>query len=248
MKYARSFSLLSGLALCACGLAQPDTLLLAQDEHYIMGDPGEDPSPDLNAYEEMNSTLGGDSVRQCGGHPCIGWVEDHYPNGVLKHRGYYDAGRLTVYKNYHPSGSVEREFKGIDAVKSVLRTWHANGNERTLTRYANGVAFEYQDHYVTGQLRYLEERHRSEPCFVRMELYDADGKPVSLLRPGKGKLVFEQEEFHPGGALKCKGSARYDPVRMGTQRIGMWTYFSASGAKVLEEDYVDGKVHASRSF
>ena len=237
----------SGLATWAC-VAQHDTLLLAQDEHYVMGDAGEDPSPDLNAYEAFNSPLGGDSVRTCGEHPCIGWVEDLYPNGGLKHRGYYDGGKLTVYKNFHPNGSIEREFKGIDAVKCVLRTWHANGNPRSETRYADGVAYHYEDHYVNGQLRYAEERHRSEPCFTRMELYAADGKPISLLRKGGGKLEFEQEEFHPGGALKCKGASRFVPARMDTQRFGTWTYFDTNGTKVREEDYVDGKVQASRTF
>ena len=228
--------------------AQHDTLLLAQDEHYVMGDAGEDPTDDLNAYESFNAQLGGDSIRFCGEHPCIAWVEDHYPDGKLKHRGYYDAGRLTVYKNYHTNGAVERDYKAVDAVKSTLRTWHSNGTERSLTRYADGVSYYYEDHYVNGQLRYLEERHRSEPCFTRMELYAADGKPISLLREGKGKLVFEQEEFYPGGALKCKGGSRFNPARMDTQRMGTWTYFDAHGAKVKEEDYVDGKVHTTRSF
>lgn len=239
------FFLLGGV-LTQAVVAQPDTLLLAQDEHYVMGDAGEDPSPDLNAYEAFNGPLGGDSVRFCGVHPCIGWVEDHYPNGALKHKGYYDAGRLAVYKNYHPGGAIEREFKAVDAVKSMLRTWHVNGNVRSVTRYADGMAYQYEDHYVNGQLRYLEERHRSEPCFTRMELYAADGKPISLLRTGKGRLTFDQEEFHPGGALKCKGVSRFNPVRMDTQRVGTWTYFDADGRKVREEDYIDGKVHAVR--
>jgi hypothetical protein len=38
------------IPLCLCALptrAQPDTVLLAFDEHFLLGDAGEDPSPDL---------------------------------------------------------------------------------------------------------------------------------------------------------------------------------------------------------
>lgn len=223
--------------------AQPDTLVLHADEHYVLGDLCEDPSPDLNAYEDLNKALGGDSVRTCAGHPCIGWVEDKYPDGSLKHRGYYDAGKLTVYRNYHPNGTLERDFKPLDAVKSLLRTYHANGQLRSEARFADGVSITYEDHYVNGVLRYAEERHRTEPYYVRMDLFAADGKPISLLQlVDKKKIEFEQKEYHPGGALKCQGRARYDPSRMDTQRIGTWTYYDAGGVVAREEDYQEGKV------
>ncbi|MBL7950442.1 MAG: hypothetical protein JNM62_01875 [Flavobacteriales bacterium] len=237
------------LSLLSCSFlahAQPERELIAEDEHYVMGDIGDDPSPDLNAYEALNGALGGDSVRTCGGYPCIGWVEDHYPDGVLKHRGYYDGGKLTVYKNYHPTGELEREFRSIDAVKCVLRTFHRNGQVRSEARYVNGVSVSYEDHYVDGKLRYAEERHRSEPYFIKMDLYSADGHPISTLHLTDRKLLeFEQREFHPGGALRSEGHARYDPTRMDTQRIGTWTYFDTAGVVTKREDYQDGKL-ASR--
>jgi antitoxin component YwqK of YwqJK toxin-antitoxin module len=227
--------------------AQPDTVLLALDEHYLVGDAGDDPSPDLNFYEAYNSSLGGDSVRLCGGHPCIGWVEDHYPNGTLKHRGSYADGRLLIYRNYHPNGQLEREFKAIDATRSVQRSWHANGNLRSETHYADGAVFRYEDHYLNGQLRYAEERGRRDPYFVRLDLFAADGTPISLLSlVDKRNRIFEQKEYHPGGALKATGRSQYNEQRMDTQRIGTWTYYDPSGAKVREEDYIDGKVHVVR--
>lgn len=221
--------------------AQSDPL--PPDEHYVMGDVGEDPSPDLNAYEALNKALGGDSTRLCGGHPCIGWVEDHYPGGAVKHRGYYDQGQLMVYRNFHANGNLERDYKAIDAVKSVLRTYHANGQLRSEAKFLNGVPVTYEDHYVNGVLRYAEERHRSEPYFIRMDLFAADGKPISQLQLVDRKRVeFVQKEYHPGGALKSEGRARYDPSRMDTQRIGTWIYYDVSGAVIREEDYQQGKV------
>ena len=227
--------------------SQPGMVVLAQDEHYALGDVGEDPSPDLSAYEQLNEALGGDSVRICAGHPCIGWVEDNYENGNLKHRGYYDDGKLAQYRNYHHNGNIEREFKVIDAIKSIQRTYHANGLLRSETRYISGASITYEDHYVDGTLRYSEERHRKEPYFVRMDLYDADGNPISLLAlVDKKRVEFELQEFHPGGILKAKGRARYDPARMDTQRIGTWVYFDKAGSVSKEEDYMDGRVATAR--
>lgn len=226
---------------------QVDSDLLPADEHFVMGDVGEDPSPDLSVYDAMNKALGGDSVRLCGGNPCLGWVEDHHKDGSLKHRGYYDGGQLTIYKNYRPDGSIEREFRYVDAVRSVQRTYHANGQLRSETKFIDGRSVQYEDHYVDGTLRYAEERHRSEPYFLRMDLFAADGKPVSTLQLVDRKRVeFMQKEYHPGGALRSEGRARYDPSRMDTQRIGTWTYYDQAGAVVKHEDYQDGRVATVR--
>ena len=229
------------------GLAQPGLPILTSDEHYTMGETGEDPSPDLNAYEAMNKALGGDSVRSCGGHACLGWVEDKYPDGTTKHRGYYDEGKLTQYRNYHPDGTLERDFKAIDAVKSVERIYHSNGNLRSEAKFAEGVCIQYEDHYLDGKLRYAEERHRKEPYFLRMDLFDAEGRPVSLLElVDKKRIEFEQKEYHPGGLLKAQGRARYDPKRMDTQRVGTWTYYGKDGEVAKSEEYLDGRVAVVR--
>lgn len=227
--------------------AQPEHELLVQDEFYALGDVGEDPSPDLSAYEAYNEALGGDSIRFCGGHPCIGWVEDQYPNGELRHRGYYDKGRLILYKNYFPGSVLEREFRSVDALKSTLRTYHRNGQLRSEARFVGGVSLSYEDHYVDGKLRYAEERHRTEPYFIRMDLFAADGHPISTLHlVDKKRVEFEQREFHPGGALLSEGRAIYDPARMDTRRMGVWTYYDTVGAVVKREEYQDGKLASAR--
>lgn len=247
MHSALALASLAGLFLPLACAAQPDTLLLAVDEQYIMGDAGADPAPDLDLYNRFNPTAGGDSVRRCDGLPCTGWVEDRYPGGQMKHRGYYDNGRLVLYKNFHPNGLLERDFKRNDDLRGTERSWHANGQPRSEARYTDGQVQRYQDHYVTGAVRYVEERERNAGCYTRMELFDAQGLPISTMKQvDKGKGVLELCEYHPGGALKCRGRARCDRGSLETSRIGTWVYFDAQGNKVREEDYIDGKVHAVR--
>ncbi len=163
------------------------------------------------------------------------------------HRGYYEQGRLSVYRNYHPAGGLEREFRSSDALTSVLRSSHASGNLRSETRYRYGRVGVYQDGYLTGARRFAEERHRTEPYYLRMDLYNDDGTPVSLLQLVDRKRVeFVLREYFPDGSLKCEGRARYVPSRMDTQRIGTWSYYDEAGGMLRQEDYRDGRVAVVR--
>ncbi len=239
----RGAGILGLLLRCAMASGQADTLLLAHDEHAVGTQWLEDRTAAVNGYEPLNGALGGDSVRLCNGYACVGWVEDRYPDGVLKHRGYYNDGQLIIYKNYHPDGTLEREFRSIDNLRCVLRTYHGNGTLRSETKYFQGRPIAYADHYPNGQLRYQEERHKTEPYYLRMDLYAADGKPISLLQLVDRKhVVFEQREYHPNGLLRETGRARYDPGRGDSRRVGTWIHYDPNGRPVREERYVDGRV------
>lgn len=223
--------------------AQYDDLVLSGD-NYPIGDAGADPSPDLVAYDALIKAHGTGTIRSCDGFPCSGWVEDHYPAGGLKHRGYYDQGQLITFRNYHPNGALEREFKVKGSSKSTMNTFHANGQLRSVTSYMKGEVVAYEDHYVNGVLRYREDRHPRDPYYTRMDLFDGQGRPISLFQLVDARNeVFELKEFHPGGALKCEGRARYDRRRMDTQRIGIWQVYAPDGALIREDRYLDGKVH-----
>ena len=225
-------------------LQAQDPSLLASQEFAIPEVADEEVHKALDRFDRFNPALGSDSIRYCGEHPCTGAVEDHYPDGTLMHKGHYDRGRLIIYKNYHNNGTLEREFKSTDARRSQMTTYHSNGNLRSRTRYFNGIAIEYQDHYMNGQLRYAEEKHRSEPYYLRMDLFDANGDPISTLQlVDKKKVEFELKEYYAGGIVKTEGRARYNPLRMDSQRIGTWRTYSASGELLKEEEYIDGKVH-----
>lgn len=225
-------------------IAQDDALILAHDELVSLPDLSTGSEAPIEVYEALNAVVGGDSARLCNGYACSGWVEDRYPDGSILHRGYYTDGHLVTYRNFHPGGALEREFKAVDNTRSVLRTFHPNGQLRSETRHMNGVALAYTEHYASGQVRYAEEKHRSEPYYLRMDLFQPDGRPISTLRlVDKRTVTFEQAEHWPDGQLRCKGQARYDPRTMDTRRIGTWTYYDMKGMARFEEAYVDGKVH-----
>jgi antitoxin component YwqK of YwqJK toxin-antitoxin module len=243
--YFLSFGL-ACLHFIPCG-AQHELALLVPDEHILHSERELDRGADLDQYERFNHFTGGDSLRYCGGRPCTGWAEDLYGTGALKHRGLYDEGRLMVYRNHFPNGSVEREFKQQDAIKSTLRTFYEDGTLNSETKYADGSVVSHRDHYPNGAVRYVQERHRKEPYYLRMDLFASTGEPISLLRlVDRRNVEFELQDFHPGGVLQTVGRARYDPRRLDSVRIGTWRYYSADGSLVREEEYVSGKLHLVR--
>lgn len=225
-------------------LAQTVEPLLPAEDGWLPTDtfawPEELPDP----YAPLNAALGGDSVRMVNGSACTGRVEDHYPNGVLKHSGYYGEGRVITYRNFHPNGQVEREFRMKDQTRSCLRTYYNNGVLRSETRYVNGLSRSFVEHYPSGQVRYTEEKHPSLPYYTVMDLFAPDGTPVSTLRVvDQKKGIFEQREYWSNGQLRTVGRSRFNPQRYDSQRIGSWTYHDRQGRPVKEESYVDGKVH-----
>ncbi len=225
-------------------LAQVGDPPLPPEDVLLSGDTFNWPEELPDPYAPLNAALGGDSVRMANGSACTGWVEDRYPNGGLRHRGYYGEGRIITYRNYHPNGQMEREFRMKDQTRSSMRTFYDNGILRSEARFVDGLSRSYVEHYPNGQVRYTEERHPSLPYYLVMDLFAPDGKPVSTLHVvDKKQGVFEQREYWPNGQLRAMGRSRFNPQRYDSQRIGSWTYHDEQGKPVREESYVDGKVH-----
>ncbi|MBK7555830.1 MAG: hypothetical protein IPO17_05505 [Flavobacteriales bacterium] len=240
--------LVLGIVLMSQAQAQGDSLMLADDLGTFSTLP-EDDSQIISDYERLNRSLGHDSIRYCQGYACSGWVEDKYADGTLKHRGYYQDGQLLVYKNFHSNGAVEREFRTVDNFRGQLTTFHPNGAIRTEIKYFKGESLEWTDHYANGQVRYEEEKHKSEPWYLKMNLYQADGKPIStLMVVDKKKGEVEQKEYWPNGNLRISGRARFDANRRDCVRVGTWTSYGSNGKPVSEDRYLDGKIHETKKL
>jgi antitoxin component YwqK of YwqJK toxin-antitoxin module len=225
--------------------AQADPML-TPDEHPVVPDDVMDDAAVINDYEALNKALGRDSIRLCQGYACNGWVEDKYPTGQLKHRGFYLDGQLLVYKNFHQAGQLEREFRSIDNFRCVLMTYHPNGNPRTEVKYFKAEALEWKDYYLNGQVRYEQEKHRTEPWYLKMNLYQPDGKPIStMMLVDKKKNEVEQKEYWPNGTIRSMGRVRYDPNRRDCYRVGTWTSYNEAGQPTTDDLYVEGKVNRS---
>ena len=208
-----------------------------------------DPVYGINIYENLNFQLEGDSVRNCEGYACQAWVEDHWENGALMHRGYYMDGQLKVYKNYYPNGAMEREFKALDTYRCLMIKYYDTGVMKSEVKYVEGSAIRWSDYFPDGTLEYHEEYHKSFNYHLKREKYGKGGVPEEIFEcVNRKKLIFDQKEYHTNGQLKEGGQLEYDNDMFDFQRIGKWMYYDENGNLMKEEWYNNGSVHKEKEY
>ncbi|PCJ83773.1 MAG: hypothetical protein COA57_10585 [Flavobacteriales bacterium] len=193
-------------------------------------------------YEKLNKRLGGDSVRNCRGYSCSGWIEDYYVNGKLLHRGYYVDGQLKIYKNFFPNGQQEREFKVVDDYRSTLRVFHGNSNLKSQVKYISSDASEWTDFYENGNIEYHEQYHKSFEYYIVQKSNYENGTPESILElVNKKKLIFDKREYHKNGKIKLYGQLIYSEDLFDYQKIGKWQTYDETSRLTHEETWERGE-------
>jgi len=197
----------------------------------------------ITYYEPYNMALNGDSVRLDKGYAVNGWIEDHYVDGKLLHRGYYIEGQLKIYKNYYPNGNIEREFTNIDNFRSKATLYYPDGTIKSQIKYMEGYPKLWIDYHPNGKMAYYEEYHRSLIYHIAKRSYYENGQPSSLMElTNKKKLTYTQTDYYPDGAIKVKGYLVYNKAIYDYQRDKTWVYYNQDGSEEKEEHYRDGKL------
>ncbi len=249
-----AFTIFSCLTAISIGIAQPGNSSIklenqipkkvTYDETII------DPRYGIQLYEPLNFQLGGDSVRNCeDGYACQSWVEDFYANGNLLHKGYYIDGQLKFYKNYFPTGQLEREFKNLDNVRCTMVKYYSNGQMKSKVKYVDGGAILWQDFYSNGNPEFYEEYHKSFDYHIARKSYFENGNPQSTLEMvNKKKLDFVKKEYYENGQVKIDGAVKYDRAGFDYYSTGKWTYYDENGNPTKEEYYTKGTVTKEKTF
>ena len=201
----------------------------------------------IQLYEPLNMALEGDSVRMENGYVVNNWKEDFYDDGTLLHRGYYIDGQLKVYKNYYPSGQVEREFKNIDGFRSLQKKFYADGTLKSEVKYMEGSALLWVDYYANGNMEFYEEFHKSFLYHNAKRSYYETGQEETVLKRVK-KLNFTQNDFYNNGKTKQEGTLSYDLNAYDYYKTGKWTYYNKQGKATKEETYNNGKVAKTKDL
>jgi len=203
-----------------------------------------DSIPLVTEYEAYNKILGGDSLRYCGTHLCVGWIRDEYPCGTLKHRGYYLDGQLSsVYKNYYQNGQLEREFKVRNHRKSLLKVYYPDGTLLSDIEYDYNDPVSWTDYYPNGQIEYTEKYHKSKVYILYRKFFAPDGTPESITQlSNKRRLLYDRIEYYENGNIKEKGNLAFNTSMGDYQRTGKWQFFDKNGVLVLEETYYRNRV------
>lgn len=198
----------------------------------------------IKEYQVFNEFLGGDSVRLCKGHPCTGKIKDYYQNGELKHKGYYNKGKLTTtYTNYFMNGQKERIFNKKNVNKAELKVFYRNGEERSLITYWKGEPLEWKEFTKNGTLEFYELYDKSLEYVEIRTYYFKDGTKSSHMEiKDKRKGVYTKKLFYEDGTLKAKGEVLHNRYINAYRHNNEWIYYDEQGNPELKQEYVKGKV------
>lgn len=199
----------------------------------------------IQYFDKFCPAMGGDSSRKSPqGYAASGWVEDHYTNGALIHRGFYANGQLTIYTNYYPSGGVERDYKLVTERKTELKKFFPNGKMKSDVEYLDGNSITWHDFYDNGQISYVEEYDKKHERLMQRCSYYRDGKPQSLFQPEGDKKPYRyaKKEYFPNGELKESQEMLYSSDALDFVKDGEDKVFDEKGALVSDVVYATGEV------
>lgn len=201
-----------------------------------------DPDYGIKMYEKLNFSIGGDSVRNDRkGYACQGWVQDIYESGSVIHKGYYEDGHLTTYKNFYENGTVERSFKPVDFKRCNMQLFYQDGKIKSNITYYDGSPQMWTDYYNNGQIEYIEESSKNLEVLLQRKSYLIDGKPQEIFEiTDIKKRIYSKMEYDENGNIKSQGPMRYNPSVLDYQKNGLWKEYDATG-KVTEENWVNGE-------
>lgn len=199
----------------------------------------------IQLFDKYNAALGGDSLRKSmEGYMCNGWVEDHYANGALLHKGFYADGVLTIYTNYYPGGQVERVYKTVTERKAEMKKYFPDGKPRSEVEYFDGNAISYHDYYDNGNPSYIEEYDKKHERLLQRCSYYRDGKPLSTFMPvtDKKPIRYSHKEYFPGGTqLKEEYEMIYSEDALDYVKDGEDKVYDEKGTLVSDVQYINGE-------
>jgi antitoxin component YwqK of YwqJK toxin-antitoxin module len=198
----------------------------------------------ITQYDRLCTIMGGDSVRYSSINKAVGVFKDYYPDGKLKHKGYYDNGQIvTLFTNYYESGQIEREFKAKSDVKGTLLVYYPNGVLMSRVEWNKGQSQKWEDFYPSGKLQFAEEYSRNFDHYLYTRFYFEDGKPNILFELTDEKnRTYSYKEYYENGQLEESGTKVMNRSLGDYQMDGIWYYYSEDGKLTLEEEYVRGQL------
>ncbi|HWY33104.1 MAG TPA: hypothetical protein VNX68_00575 [Nitrosopumilaceae archaeon] len=208
--------------------------------------PGEviDPINGIHIYDALIFATGGDSVRyDKKGYNVQGWIEDHYTDGSLLHKGFYIDGQLKVFKNYYPNGVVERSFRVIDTKRADIVVYYQDGKTRAEIFYFKQAAQKETDYYQNGNIEYYEENQQDmEYLYKRNEFFESGQPQIVFEISDKKERLYSKKEYLSNGKLKEEGGMKFHGDLNDYLKEGDWKYYDETGKVTKTEKYTNGQV------
>ncbi len=194
-------------------------------------------------YERFNAFTMGDSVRLCNKRPCNGIQKDFWENGIIKHKAYYQNGRITNgYENYFDNEQLERKFTIINASSAELVVYYKDGTLRSKVEYRRKNAIKWIDYYPNGNLEFIEEYDNSMEYYIKYNFYFMNGSPQSTLElVDKNERIYTAKVYYKNGQLKEEGFRQLNMAAGDYVRIGEWKYYDEQGKLIETHNFHKGE-------
>ncbi len=195
-------------------------------------------------YDLLCTIMGGDSIRLFNGTKATGFFKDTWPDGKLKHKGYYDQGKIvTIFTNYYENGQVERSFKAKTDKKGTLEVFYPSGAILSHSEWIDGSTISWEDYYPHGQIEFEEEYNRGLDYYLYMRFYYEDGRPHILFELLDEKTrTYNYKEYYENGQLKESGQKMHNASLDDYPMEGKWYHYNEAGKLILEEEYTRGQL------
>ena len=220
--------------------AQDYTDDVYEDDEYIVNE--DTVSNDVTEYSKLTPLLGGDSVRMQNGRPAAGQIKDFYPDGTLKHKGFYSGGVLnSTYKNYYPNGTLERTFKAKGTSGAILDLFYSNGKPRLHVEYSKGNIIEYIEYYPSGQVASHEKYDKKGEMYEFFKTWYPSGQlKMEMVLIDKKRRIYQEKIYWENGNLKQEGKKFFNKNLSDYQKNGSWKLYMKDGKLLRTEEWYFG--------
>lgn len=203
-----------------------------------------DPLYGIQMYEAFNMILGRDTVKKNSkGMAAQGIIIEHYIDNTVLHEGYYIDGKLRNYVNFYPNGKREREFKMVDYNEGDMSYYYQDGTLKSTISYRGKFAKSWSDYNQAGVLVYHEKFNETLSYYEFRKSFFEGGQPkYSFTLQNAKKMIFEEKEFYPSGALKSAGKVEFRWTIRDYTKIKKWVYHNADGSPLKTHKFKDGRL------
>ena len=225
------------LLISCASFSQLDLMNKERNKVYsiIYSDSIIDPTYGITQYEKYNILIA-DSTRYCGRNPCYGIVKDYYKTDTLLHRGKYSEGKLQGYRNYYPTGVLEREIRFVNIYTSKPKLYYPSGNIKSEILYYNSNPIKWVDYFDNGKIEYEEHYNKKYSILIKEVSYFHSGQiEEEKLLIKKSKSIYSFKTFYNNGQIKSEGEMRYLKNLKDYRKTGTWLNYNPKGVLTKEE-------------
>jgi antitoxin component YwqK of YwqJK toxin-antitoxin module len=183
------------------------------------------------------SVDGGNTYRLCYGKKCNGEIIDTFPNGKIKHKGFYINGQLDgEVIDYYENN--QRKSIGNYSNGKPIGIWfnyYENGNIQAESVYSEELYYptEKTYYYENGQIENTYKHYKNDYAIFDLSFNKKGDTTMCLILIDSLKLKYNFYEKYEKGNLKESGQFQMKDI-IGMTQIGVWKIFNEQGVLVEE--------------